>query len=91
MHGIEQYSTEWPKKYELEAKKIRAVLDDEVKDVQHIGSREIEQLFLICYQPNFLNHPKVFHSDFFQEAAKRRFLTYSGTYARMLCKSRHVA
>jgi GrpB-like predicted nucleotidyltransferase (UPF0157 family) len=41
MRGIEQYSTDWPKKYELEAEKIKAVLGDDVKDIQHIGSTSI--------------------------------------------------
>lgn len=41
MKGIENYSSEWPKKYELEAEKIRAILGDDVKDIQHIGSTSI--------------------------------------------------
>ena len=41
MKGIENYSPEWPKKYELEAEKIKAVLGDAVKDMQHIGSTSI--------------------------------------------------
>ena len=41
MKGIENYSSEWPKKYELEAEKIKAVLGDDVKDIQHIGSTSI--------------------------------------------------
>lgn len=41
MKGIENYSPEWPKKYELEAEKIKAVFGDEVKDIQHIGSTAI--------------------------------------------------
>lgn len=41
MRGIENYSSEWPKKYELEAEKIRAVLGDDIKDIQHIGSTSI--------------------------------------------------
>lgn len=41
MKGIENYSPEWPKKYELEAEKIKAVLGDDVKDIQHIGSTSI--------------------------------------------------
>lgn len=41
MKGIENYSSEWPKKYELEAEKIRAVLGDDAEDIQHIGSTSI--------------------------------------------------
>jgi len=41
MKGIEQYSSQWPKKYEVEAEKIKAILGDEVKDIQHIGSTSI--------------------------------------------------
>jgi GrpB-like predicted nucleotidyltransferase (UPF0157 family) len=41
MKGIQSYSSEWPKKYELEAEKIEAVLADDVKDIQHIGSTSI--------------------------------------------------
>lgn len=41
MRGIEQYSTEWPTKYELEAEKVKAVLGDDIKDIQHIGSTSI--------------------------------------------------
>lgn len=41
MKGIENYSSEWPKKYELESEKIKAVLGDAVKDIQHIGSTSI--------------------------------------------------
>jgi len=41
MKGIENYSSEWPKKYELEAEKIGAVLGDDIKDIQHIGSTSI--------------------------------------------------
>jgi GrpB-like predicted nucleotidyltransferase (UPF0157 family) len=41
MKGIENYSSEWPKKYQLEAEKIRAILGDEINDIQHIGSTSI--------------------------------------------------
>lgn len=41
MKGIENYLSEWSTKYELEAEKIRAILGDDVKDVQHIGSTAI--------------------------------------------------
>ncbi len=41
MQGIEHYSSEWAKKYESEAEKIRAVLGSEVKNIQHIGSTSI--------------------------------------------------
>ncbi len=41
MKGIENYSSEWPKKYEIEAEKIRTILGDDVKDIQHIGSTSI--------------------------------------------------
>lgn len=41
MKGIEDYSPKWPQKYELESEKIRAILNDEIKDIQHIGSTSI--------------------------------------------------
>lgn len=41
MKGIENYSSEWPKKYKLEAEKIKILLGDGVKDIQHIGSTSI--------------------------------------------------
>src|SRR3989338_7547229 len=41
MKGIENYSPEWPKKYKLEAEKIKVILGDDVKDIQHIGSTSI--------------------------------------------------
>ena len=41
MKGIEQYSSQWPKKYEVEAEKIKAILGEEIKDIQHIGSTSI--------------------------------------------------
>ncbi|MDP3980887.1 MAG: GrpB family protein [Chlamydiota bacterium] len=44
MKGIENYSSEWPKKYEVEAEKIKAVLGDHVKDIQHIGSTSIPNM-----------------------------------------------
>ena len=41
MKGIEDYSPKWPQKYELESEKIRVILNDEIKDIQHIGSTSI--------------------------------------------------
>jgi GrpB-like predicted nucleotidyltransferase (UPF0157 family) len=41
MKGIENYSPEWPKKYEIESEKIKSVFGDEVIDIQHIGSTSI--------------------------------------------------
>ncbi|MEI6304750.1 MAG: GrpB family protein [Candidatus Taylorbacteria bacterium] len=45
MTGIEKYSSDWSKKYKLESEKIRAVLGDVVKDIQHIGSTSIPRMF----------------------------------------------
>jgi GrpB-like predicted nucleotidyltransferase (UPF0157 family) len=41
MKGIENYSPEWPKKYEIESEKIKSVFGDEVIDIQHIGSTSV--------------------------------------------------
>lgn len=41
MKGIESYSSEWAKKYEIEAEKIKIALGNEIKDIQHIGSTSI--------------------------------------------------
>lgn len=41
MTGIEKYSPAWSKKYKLESKKIKAILGNEIKDIQHIGSTSI--------------------------------------------------
>ncbi len=38
---LEEYSSEWLKKYELEANKIQASLGSAIKDIQHIGSTSI--------------------------------------------------
>ncbi len=45
MIGIEKYSSEWPKKYELESKKIKATLEYGIKDIQHSGSTSIPGMF----------------------------------------------
>ncbi|MCR4280602.1 MAG: GrpB family protein [Candidatus Komeilibacteria bacterium] len=41
MNGIQNFSPVWFKKYDAEAEKIRSVLRDKVKDIQHIGSTAI--------------------------------------------------
>lgn len=41
MKGVENYSSKWLEKYELEAEKIRSVLGGEIQDIQHIGSTAI--------------------------------------------------
>ncbi len=38
---LQQYSENWPEKFKLEAEKIKAILGDTVKDIQHIGSTSI--------------------------------------------------
>lgn len=38
---LQQWSSEWPEKFNLEAEKIKSVLGDSIKDIQHIGSTSI--------------------------------------------------
>ena len=38
------YNPEWPKKFEIEAQKIREILGNQILDLQHIGSTSITNL-----------------------------------------------
>lgn len=39
--GITEYQSEWAEKFNTESENIRAVLGEEMKDIQHIGSTSI--------------------------------------------------
>ena len=41
---LESYNTDWPKKYEEEAEKIREILGDKLLQIEHIGSTSIPNL-----------------------------------------------
>ena len=44
MKNFTPYNPEWSKKFETEAQKIRDVLDNQILDIQHIGSTSIPNL-----------------------------------------------
>ena len=44
MDKFSTYNKEWPRKFEIEAEKIKDVLGDQILDIQHIGSTSIPNL-----------------------------------------------
>lgn len=44
MNNFTPYNNEWPKKFETEASKIKEILNNDILDIQHIGSTAIPNM-----------------------------------------------